>query len=108
METDLRLPGKRLEHLIAPRRETVEILPGEHPIGKLLNVPAAGDECDLYRRKIEVGVGVDRNPGARVAAFMEAVVDKARVAPNGNPPPCSIQVGLGADRILEIAEVIAE
>ena len=64
------------------------------------------DEINVGGKLRHVAVGVQGEPGARVVAFMHAVIDEQRMAAHGDAQPRRVEIGFGRDRILVIAQMI--
>ena len=56
----------------------------------------------------EIGIRLDANPGAGVAAFVQFVIHQPRVTPHGNPLARRVEIRFGRDGVLEIAQVVAD
>jgi hypothetical protein len=48
------------------------------------------------------------DPGAGVAAFVEQIVDEPRMAADRGALPRRLQIGFGGDRVLIVAEIVAD
>ena len=99
----------------------------EHRVGRgrrqLLQIPGQEDVVGWHaraERHVDAGEdpGAGRHPagrghvelddGAGAGAVVHVVVDQAGVAPDRDPLPGGLQVGLGGDRVLEVAELVAD
>ena len=96
-----------LEHLVRRRRHVVEVVrPQRHAC--VAGRRRRRDEVIRARLQLELGADGDDNPGARVAALVHAVVDEPRVPAHRDAPPRGVEVGLGADGVLVVAQVVAD
>ena len=67
----------------------------------------SGDERCIRCVECKIGISLDANPGARVAAFVQLVVHKPRVTPHGDPLPRRVEIRFGRDRVLKVAQIVA-
>ena len=58
------------------------------------------------RIDFDLSVHLNEYPCPGITTFMQPIVDKSCMAADGEPSPCCLEVGLCADSILEIAEMI--
>ncbi|THD35873.1 MAG: hypothetical protein E7773_07950 [Sphingomonas sp.] len=52
--------------------------------------------------------GLEVHPRPRVAAFVERVVEQPRMPSHRHSPPRGLEIGLGRDRVLIIAQIIGD
>jgi hypothetical protein len=67
-----------------------------------------GEERQAVRVQDHVGVDRELQPRARVAAVVHRIVHEQRVPARGDPPPAGPQVRLRRDRVLAVAQVVAD
>ena len=85
----------------------VQLIRFDRPADRLrgINRRAKGNLLALHG---QIGRGgLEKEPGPRVATFVQNVIDQARVTPDGDAFARRIEICLGRDRVLIIAEIIA-
>src|SRR5713226_3404505 len=98
---------QRLKDLIAPGKDSGQIRLAEN-LARQRRVRIAGNEVDAARIKRPIHAGPDKDPRARIAAFMHGVIHQADVAPDGNAFAGGPQVSFRANGVLKITEVISD
>ena len=66
----------------------------------------AGEELHLVSPDAGIALDFEADPRARVRALVHAVADQPRMASDRGPQPRCVQVGLRADRVLGVAQLV--
>ena len=76
--------------------------------GKTRRLSRQGGEGLHAFRQYDVATHLDMQEDARIDAFLREIVDKPSVPANRDAPPRRAEIGLGCDRVLVVAQQIAD
>ncbi len=109
LELDLACQRHGSKHFVGIRRDVAQVVPVQNGSAGQLRIVEPGRERHIRRIvEREIGIRLDANPSAGVAAFAQFVIHQPRVTPHGNPLARGVEIRLGRDCILEIAQVVPD